>query len=561
MSHGGRDSDTARRALYPIPLSRWEASPARPSRLTAPRGSSTRLARVFRRSAHLVIGLFSAAMAPSLARAQHPPLEATRPGPHPPRVASGDVMVYARAFSAARDGARVLVVYIENQGASAPLRSALFNLDAPADGAPTLARAREDVTLAPEARSATLAWDGRRGAVAYVVPRSLAPALPPGQRRVRAAAVGVPPSTDDPLGPPASSGGSVALLTLDADGNAASPARAVFNENARLWRATLVREPDAWVVAWTGATVTDDEVRGTVRARCACATTDRPRARWPPRRASQAIPATGCDCFASRTRRCSRSRAHAASRGQEKPRRRRRSTTTRRARSTLPPAAPSRRGPCTGRRGRPSSADRPRCTSRSSARTTPSDRCSRGPGCAPTRRRSRRTRCTRPSFASPSAQVFARVAVRPGGLGALVDGALGGALRARGAPPPVSPASVANLTRPSPDAELPRARAPDRAARGLARGAARGGPLDAARARGDVGRPRPHRRHGRSPRPRDDALGRRGRVAPRHDAVALSRGRGARRRRALRRSRSLARACGAARCAGSRCQRRAPRRP
>lgn len=392
-------------------------------------------------------------MSPSIARAQLPPLEATRPGPRPPRVAEGDVMMYARAFSAARDGARVLVVYIENQGTSAPLRSALFNFEAPAGGAATLTRAREDVTLAPDARAATLAWDGHRGAVAYVIPRSLAPALPPGQRRVRAPAVGVPPSTDDPFGPPASSGGSVALITLDADGNAASPARTVFNENARLWRATLVREPDAWALAWTGATVTDDEVRGTVRAM-------RVRDDGTPTRPMAA--ATGFSGDPGDGLRLLRVEH-----------------------TTMLAFTGSR---CVAREGEapppPSLNDDPSSAIDPPTRSPqPQGPVHRAPGppveCGPTALHLTELRANdafgpllpgpwmRSDAAaftadavyaslvrSPSTQVFARIPLRPGGLGALVDAASGEAF-ALGAPPPPHPTSVENLTRPSPDAELP----------------------------------------------------------------------------------------------------------
>ena len=189
-----------------------------------------------------------------------------RSSPRPQRVANGEPLVFARVFAAARSGARLLVVYVDNDGDRGALRSALFNVDAASPEAPALTRARDDVTLAPDARALSLAWDGHRGAVAFAVPRPLSSPLPPGQRRVRPPTVGVPPSTDDPMGPSASSGGSVHFLTLDESGAAASAARLVFSENARLWRVAVAREPDGWAVAWTGATVTDDEVRGTVRA-------------------------------------------------------------------------------------------------------------------------------------------------------------------------------------------------------------------------------------------------------------------------------------------------------
>jgi hypothetical protein len=217
------------------------------------------------RSAPLWLTLLGAALAPARAAAQHPPLEAVRPGPRPATASHGEPIAFARSFSAARDRQRVLVVYIENNNGAGALRSALFTVTPSPGGAPSLARAREDLTLAPEARAASLAWDGARGAVAYVVPRPPVGASPH-HGGGRTPAVGVPASTDDPFGPSTSSGGTVTLVTLDAQGAPSSPPRVVFVENGRLWRAAVLREPAAWAVAWTGATVTDDEVRGTVRA-------------------------------------------------------------------------------------------------------------------------------------------------------------------------------------------------------------------------------------------------------------------------------------------------------
>jgi|GEM_PF-1230016 len=208
--------------------------------------------------------------APVAALAQLPPLEATRAGPHPRAVSQGAVMVFARAFAAARDGDRVLVVYTENDGPRGALRSALFARAVGADGASTLTRTRDDLTLAPNVRSLSLTWDGRRGAVAYVVPRVVY--VPPPSERplprvfVRRERVGVPASAADPLGPVVPSGGEVAFVALDGEGAPVGEARVLFSENSRLWRAAVAPEGDGWVVAWTGATVTDDEVRGTVRA-------------------------------------------------------------------------------------------------------------------------------------------------------------------------------------------------------------------------------------------------------------------------------------------------------
>lgn len=207
-------------------------------------------------------------IAPALGSAQPPPYEATRPGPHPNTVAEATPLAFARAFAAAREGDRVLVVYIENDGPRGALRSALFQRVA-RDGVQSLERARGDLTLAPNVRSVSLAWDGRAGAVAFVVPR-VAYVPPPSERpRPRAPArprVGVPASAADPLGPVVGSGGEVAFLALDAAGAPAGEPRVVFNENNRLWRAAIAAEPTGWALAWTGGTVTDDEVRGTVRA-------------------------------------------------------------------------------------------------------------------------------------------------------------------------------------------------------------------------------------------------------------------------------------------------------
>jgi hypothetical protein len=128
-----------------------------------------------------------------------------------------------------------------------------------------LTRARDDLTLAPNARHASLWWNGREGALAFVTPRVLVQ-VDPHQRPRRRVTVGVPASTVDPLGPTSSGGGEVKFLRLDDQGAAVGDARTLFHENARLWRAALTRDADGWAVAWTGTLVTDDEARGTIRA-------------------------------------------------------------------------------------------------------------------------------------------------------------------------------------------------------------------------------------------------------------------------------------------------------
>ncbi|MEZ4393979.1 MAG: hypothetical protein R3A48_23140 [Polyangiales bacterium] len=196
--------------------------------------------------------------------AQSMPAEAARSGATPPRVERGDAVAFVREFDAAREGAELRVVYTENgPGGRATLRSALLRAEGDA-----LVRARPDVTLAPDARTVALAWSGGRGAVVYVVPRRPPPPAAPGERRRRRApAVGVPPSTRDPLGPSDLSGGEIRVQRLGAQGEARGAPVTVFSENARLSRVAAAWSGERLVVAWTGGAVTDDEVRVTVRAR------------------------------------------------------------------------------------------------------------------------------------------------------------------------------------------------------------------------------------------------------------------------------------------------------
>jgi hypothetical protein len=204
---------------------------------------------------------------PASCHAQLPPLEAVRSGPHPATVANGELLVYARGFTAVGHNHNVLVAYIENNGTSGTLRTALFQVHpATNETAPSLTRARDDVTIALDARSVSLTWDGTSGAITYVAPR-VNTAPPAGARRVaRSVTVGIPASPADPLGPLSSSGGNVMFVPLNAEGVATGEPRSIFSESSRLWRSAIARESDGWIVAWTGATVTDDEVRGTVRA-------------------------------------------------------------------------------------------------------------------------------------------------------------------------------------------------------------------------------------------------------------------------------------------------------
>lgn len=196
--------------------------------------------------------------------AQSMPTEAARSGPTPLRVERGDALAFVREFDAAREGAELRVVYTENgPGGRATLRSAQLRVEGDA-----LVRARPDLTLAADARTVALAWSGGRGAVVYVVPRRPPPPAAPGERRRRRPpAVGVPPSTLDPLGPSNLSGGEIRVQRLGPQGEAQGAPVTVFSENARLSKVAAAWSGERLVVAWTGGAVTDDEVRVTVRAR------------------------------------------------------------------------------------------------------------------------------------------------------------------------------------------------------------------------------------------------------------------------------------------------------
>ncbi|MEZ4409209.1 MAG: hypothetical protein R3A52_22480 [Polyangiales bacterium] len=207
-------------------------------------------------------GALLVTLAGSLARAQSTPFDASRPGPTPQHASSGEPVAFARRFAMARAGQRVLLAYVENapQGRG-QLRTALFTVE-PGE-APAVTRARDDVTVAPDARAVTLTWDGARGLAVWIVPYRAPPRARGAPRR---RAVGLPPSTDDPLGPEASSGGAVMAQALDADGRPQGPARTVARENQRLDLIDVAPRADGYTVAWSGAAVTDDEVRPTARA-------------------------------------------------------------------------------------------------------------------------------------------------------------------------------------------------------------------------------------------------------------------------------------------------------
>ncbi len=206
--------------------------------------------------------VFSVLFVSSLARAEDPTPQ--RLAPPPLHVGPGEAVVpQARAFAAVRAGDRALVAYIDNQtGGRGVLHTALLRANDPGG----LTRLRPDVEIAAPVRALALTWDGTHGAIVYIVPRVLpggfAHGPPPPQRR----STPLPPSVADPFGPSSASGGDVVLQRLDANGNSLGAPIPVFTENARLYRVAVASEGDLWTVAWTGATVTDDEVRGTIRA-------------------------------------------------------------------------------------------------------------------------------------------------------------------------------------------------------------------------------------------------------------------------------------------------------
>ncbi|MBI5517760.1 MAG: hypothetical protein HY909_28575 [Deltaproteobacteria bacterium] len=190
--------------------------------------------------------------------------------PAPPSaVAPGGPVGVVRAFDAVRRGDALLVASL----AGLPTGHGQLRLARLEQGPSGLTRARPDAVVAPNARAVALAWDGSRGALAWVVPPppparpgmpSPPGALPNTWGRVP---VGLPPSTEDPLGPRGVTGGDVFVQALDANGAPTGRPVAVFRENARAGRVAVALTDRGAVVAWTGASVTDDEIRGTVRVR------------------------------------------------------------------------------------------------------------------------------------------------------------------------------------------------------------------------------------------------------------------------------------------------------
>lgn len=200
--------------------------------------------------------------------AQSVPQELLRPGPRPPRIAHGEALAFARTFAVAPSPAadRALLLYTENgPNGTAPLRSAMLSRDGTGETA-AIVRATDDRTLCPDVRALAVAWDGTRGLAVMVVPPPRRPRPAPGAPAPRRPAiVGLPPIFPDGFGPEQSSGGDIAVLPLDAQGAPTGPLRVVFHEHTRAARVAVTAEPAGYVVAWTGSTVTDEEIRGTVR--------------------------------------------------------------------------------------------------------------------------------------------------------------------------------------------------------------------------------------------------------------------------------------------------------
>lgn len=175
-------------------------------------------------------------------------------------IAPGESLATTRAFSSARVGDNILVAFIDDApNARGELRTAL--LQSTPGG---LDRTRTDASIAPRARTLSLAWNGSVGALAYIVPPLPPAPLPPGTFPHRF--VSVPPSPTEPLGARNSSGGEIVVQRLDARGAPVGRPIAVFTENSRAVRVAVALENERIVVAWTGAAYTDNEVRGTVRA-------------------------------------------------------------------------------------------------------------------------------------------------------------------------------------------------------------------------------------------------------------------------------------------------------
>jgi hypothetical protein len=198
-------------------------------------------------------------LVPAALRAQAAP---ATPVGHPARIAPLTALAEVRTFAVVRAGDRALVAYVEagELRARGTLRLALLR----AAGGGVLERVGTDRTLAPGASVVALAWDGARGAVAYVVPRPHR-----GQDAAARARHHRPEDTAralaDPLGPSTLTAGDVMLQRVDGEGAPVGRPVPVFEENSRAFAVAVAFEGDGYRVAWSGGIVADDEVLGTVR--------------------------------------------------------------------------------------------------------------------------------------------------------------------------------------------------------------------------------------------------------------------------------------------------------
>jgi hypothetical protein len=175
-------------------------------------------------------------------------------------VAPFEALAEVRAFAVARVGERALVAYVDAGDARTRGTVRLATVRAGSEG---LEREGTDPVLAPAGIAVAIAWDGTRGAVAYLVSRPHRGENPARRRRQRPE--DAERALNDPLGPSALTAGDVMLQRIDARGAPVGRPVLVFEENSRAYAVAVAPEGEGWRVAWSGGVVVDDEVRGTVR--------------------------------------------------------------------------------------------------------------------------------------------------------------------------------------------------------------------------------------------------------------------------------------------------------
>lgn len=183
--------------------------------------------------------------------------------PTTPSSSEIQTLALVRQFAVARAGDRALIAYIDAGDPRTRGSLRLASVRVRPDGA--IERTGNDRTIAPLASTVAIAWNSTGGAIAYVVPRPHRGQLP-NHRPHRHTETNTHEALHHTLGAVTLTAGDVMLQRTDSEGTPIGQPVRVFEENARAYRVALAPDRDGWLVAWTGALASDDEVQGTVRA-------------------------------------------------------------------------------------------------------------------------------------------------------------------------------------------------------------------------------------------------------------------------------------------------------